>query len=122
MRTKILASAALMGVAAFCSPAFADDSALGPNDEVVPVVAPGDQIGVACGPLQIAQQDSDVRVVLTVSAMPGDTNPGIAETVENDVRAVLGESGGDAQADAAGRTGDDGDFSFQQHWGNSSGS
>src|SRR6185312_5815753 len=90
MRTKILASAALMGVAAFCSPAFADDSALGPNDEVVPVVAPGDQIGVACGPLQIAQQDSDVRVVLTVSAMPGDTNPGYGKVLATEQKVAAG--------------------------------
>ncbi|HSM96854.1 MAG TPA: hypothetical protein VLT91_12475, partial [Rhizomicrobium sp.] len=75
MRTLLIASA-MLSVAGFCSPALAGDSVLGPNDEVIPVVAPGDMIGVACGPLQIAQKDSDVRVVLTVSAKPGDTNPG----------------------------------------------
>jgi hypothetical protein len=90
MRTKILASVALMSMAAFCSPAFADDTVLGPNDEVVPVVAPGDQIGVACGPLLIAQQDSDVRVVLTVSAIPGDTSPGYGKVLATEQKVAAG--------------------------------
>ena len=90
MRTKILASAMLMAMTAFCSPAFADDSVLGPDDEVIPVVAPGDQIGVACGPLQIAQKDSDVRVVLTVSAMPGDDNPGYGKVLATEQKVAAG--------------------------------
>ena len=90
MRTKILASAMLMAMTAFCSPAFADDSVLGPDDEVIPVVAPGDQIGVACGPLQIAQKDSDVRVVLTISAMPGDDNPGYGKVLATEQKVAAG--------------------------------
>lgn len=90
MRTILYASAMLMSVAGFCSPAFAGDSVLGPNDEVIPVVAPGDQIGVACGPLQIAQKDSDVRVVLTVSAKPGDTNPGYGKVLATEQKVAAG--------------------------------
>lgn len=90
MRTKLFASAMLIGVAGFCAPAFAGDSVLGPNDEVIPVVAPGDQIGVACGPLQIAQKDTDVRVVLTVSAKPGDTNPGYGKVLATEQKVAAG--------------------------------
>jgi hypothetical protein len=90
MRTRIFASAALMSVAAFCSPAFADDSMLGPNDEVIPVVAPGDIIGVACGPLQVAQKDSDVRVVLTISAKPGDKSPGYGKVLATEQKVAAG--------------------------------
>jgi len=90
MRTSLFASAMLMSVAAFCSPAFAGDSVLGPDDEVIPVVAPGDQIGVACGPLQIAQKDSDVRVVLTVSAKPGETNLGYGKVLATEQKVAAG--------------------------------
>lgn len=91
MRMKILASAMLMGAAAFCSPAFADDSVLGPNDEIIPVVAPGDQIGVACGALKVAQQNSDVRVVLTVSAMPGNSDsPGYGKVLATEQKVARG--------------------------------
>lgn len=45
---------------------------LGPEDEVVPVVAPGEEIGIACDALQYTAPDNDVRVVLTISAVPTD--------------------------------------------------
>ncbi|MOA17024.1 hypothetical protein D3C78_1372640 [compost metagenome] len=38
---------------------------------------------------------------------------GIAETIQDDVGALLREGRGDTQADAAGGTGDKGDFSFE---------
>lgn len=90
MRTKILASVALMGAAAFCSPAFAGDSALAPSDEVIPIVAPGEQIGVACEALQVAQQNSDVRVVLTVSVKPGEKSPGYGKVLATDQQVSNG--------------------------------
>ncbi|KAG0905131.1 hypothetical protein G6F32_017205 [Rhizopus arrhizus] len=37
----------------------------------------------------------------------------VAETIQDDIGALLGEGGGDTQADAAGGTGDKGDFSFE---------
>jgi hypothetical protein len=89
MRNMIFASAAIIA-AAFCSPAFAEESALGPNDEVVPVVAPGDMIGVACGPLQVAQKDSDVRVVMTIAAKPGEASPGYGKVLATDQKVASG--------------------------------
>jgi hypothetical protein len=89
MRNLIIAATALLATAAFCSPAFADDT-LGPNDEVIPVVAPGDMIGVACGPLAVAPKDSDVRVVLTVSAKPGEDLPGYGKVLATDQKVAAG--------------------------------
>jgi hypothetical protein len=89
MRNLIIATAALLATAAFCAPAFADDT-LGPNDEVIPVVAPGDMIGVACGPLAVAPKDSDVRVVLTVSAKPGEDLPGYGKVLATDQKVAAG--------------------------------
>ena len=89
MRNLIIATAALLATATFCSPTFADDT-LGPNDEVIPVVAPGDMIGVACGPLAVAPKDSDVRVVLTVSAKPGEDLPGYGKVLVTGQKVAAG--------------------------------
>ena len=84
MRTVWIGGAALLGALAVCGPALAGDSELGPNDEVVPIVAPGEQIGIACDALSVAQTNSDVRVVLTISAMPGDSATGYNKVLATD--------------------------------------
>lgn len=81
-----------LGVTALCaaalaaSPAFAANDQLsakaqavlaefpplGPYDEVVPVVSPGEVIGIACNALVQNTADYNVRVVLTISAMPSE--------------------------------------------------
>ncbi|MNX60029.1 hypothetical protein D3C86_909210 [compost metagenome] len=38
---------------------------------------------------------------------------GVAKTIQDDISALLGEGGGDPQADTAGGTGDKGNFSFE---------
>ena len=55
--------------------------------EVVPLVNTGDQIGIACNALTKSDPDSDVRVVLTISAEPGETPPGYKKVLatEEDV-------------------------------------
>jgi hypothetical protein len=58
------------------SPAFAETSL--PSPEVVPTVAPGDEISIACDAIDKRTEDSDVRVVLTISALPDAAKaPGI---------------------------------------------
>jgi hypothetical protein len=52
--------------------------------EVVPSVNPGDQIGIACTALTKSNADSDVRVVLTISAEPGQTPPGYKKVLATD--------------------------------------
>jgi hypothetical protein len=72
MRTLLLGSALLLGLSA---PAFAAPvSTRVADNEIIPVVVPGEQIGIACDALEVAQSDSDVRVVLTISAAPGDSS------------------------------------------------
>jgi hypothetical protein len=75
----------LLGALAMSGSAFAGSSAaLGPDDEVISVVAPGDQIAITCDALQVAEQNSDVRVVLTISAVPGDLAPGYQKVLATD--------------------------------------
>jgi hypothetical protein len=80
-----LAGAAALALA---GPAFADSANSAPgkiadnaaNDaagEIVPIVLPGDDIAIACDALAKSDANSDVRVVLTISAMPGESKPGI---------------------------------------------
>ena len=52
--------------------------------EVVPDVAPGDEIAISCGPLENRGDNSDVRVVLTIAAMPNETPPGYKKVLATD--------------------------------------
>jgi hypothetical protein len=54
----------------------------------MPKVAPGDQIAIACDPLQSRAADSDVRVVLTVSAMPGEADLGYKKVLATDAQLL----------------------------------
>ena len=90
MRAAWISGAALLGALTICGPAFAGDSALAPNDDVITIVSPGEQIGIACGALSVAQQNSDVRVVLTISAAPGDTAPGYNKVLATDQQLSKG--------------------------------
>lgn len=73
--------AAAQGMAApAAGPSARDSGAL----EVVPSVNPGDQIGIACNALNASGADSDVRVVLTISAAPGETPPGYKKVLATD--------------------------------------
>ena|ERR1700679_2427917 len=68
---------------AFAGPALAQTPPgkavqVAPADgEVVPTVIPGDDIAISCDALSKSDASSDVRVVLTISAMPGENKPGI---------------------------------------------
>ncbi len=81
---------------AFASPAFANNAAvpvaLAPGDdvEIVPQVNPGDHIAIACDALTKSNADSDVRVVLTISAMPGESTPGYKKVLATDAQVAYG--------------------------------
>ncbi|MGH6888821.1 MAG: hypothetical protein ACREHF_06450 [Rhizomicrobium sp.] len=47
-------------------------------------VIPGDDILIACEAVEKRAADSDVRVVLTISAMPGEDAPGYAKVLATD--------------------------------------
>jgi len=89
MRKLLFCSVVLLSGLGAAAPAFAGDSALGPNDEIVPIVAPGEQIGIACDALAVAQTNSDVRVVLTISAAPGES-PGYSKVLATDQKLAKG--------------------------------
>jgi hypothetical protein len=82
--------AMLLSALTFCGPALAGDSALAPTDDVITVVSPGEQIGIACDALSVVQQNSDVRVVLTISAAPGETPPGYRKVLATDQQLSKG--------------------------------
>lgn len=44
--------------------------------DALPDLAPGDDVAIACEAIERVADPSDVRVVLTIAAMPGDTSPG----------------------------------------------
>jgi hypothetical protein len=46
------------------------------NAEAVPNLAPGDDVAISCDAIERVVDPSDVRVVLTIAAAPGDTSPG----------------------------------------------
>jgi hypothetical protein len=92
---------ALAGIAVltFTAPAFADDPAVAQPanaapaavpGEVMPNVAPGDQIAIACNPIEQRAADSDVRVVLTISAVPGESAPGYKKVLATDAQLLKG--------------------------------
>jgi len=68
------------------------DSTLPPDAvvEVVPQVTPGDRISIACDALTKSNPDSDVRVVLTISAIPGETPPGYKKVLATDEHVAYG--------------------------------
>jgi phage tail protein X len=51
-------------------------------------VVPGDDIEIACDAVEKRAADSDVRVVLTISAVPGDTGPGYAKVLATDEQVL----------------------------------
>jgi len=86
-----------MTALALAAPAWAADGPVAkaaselPDDmEVVPSVNPGDQIGIACNVLAKSDADSDVRVVLTISAEPGELPPGYKKILATDAQVGNG--------------------------------
>jgi hypothetical protein len=79
MRISTLVFGVVAALAA--SPAFAvtaANPAVPSATEVVPTVAPGDQISISCDAIDKRGTDSDVRVVLTISALPDSLKkPGV---------------------------------------------
>ncbi len=58
--------------------------------EIVPQVTPGDRISIACDALTKSNAGSDVRVVLTISAIPGETPPGYKKVLATDEHVAYG--------------------------------
>ena len=74
-------------------PAFAANAQLPPLVDHVsthsgasafPDLLPGDNIEIACEAVEKRAADSDVRVVLTISAIPGESAPGYQKVLATD--------------------------------------
>jgi hypothetical protein len=91
MGRLMIGSALLAGASLFALPALAQ--APSPDAKIPPIVtpvaptataaadalpdlAPGDDVAIACEAIERVADPSDVRVVLTIAAVPGDTQPG----------------------------------------------
>jgi hypothetical protein len=84
----------LLGAACVASPALAQSplhqtvstriALLNDTNEVVPDVAPGDEIVIACAPIEQRAVNSDVRVVLTIAAVPSEVPPGYKKVLAID--------------------------------------
>jgi hypothetical protein len=57
---------------------------LASGSEIVPSVVPGDEIVVACAPIEQRDANADVRVVLTIAAMPNDLPAGYKKVLATD--------------------------------------
>jgi hypothetical protein len=96
MRLAVLVGIAALNVAAPAHAVTSDPARLptgttpfvSADDKVVLNVAPGDQIAIACGPLEDRTPDSDVRVVLTISAVPGESAPGYKKVLATDAQLL----------------------------------
>jgi hypothetical protein len=86
--TGILLSATIVTGPAFAqAPVQTTQTALATpftRGEVVPNVAPGDEITIACAPIEQRDANSDVRVVLTISAVPNELPPGYKKVMATD--------------------------------------
>lgn len=77
MGAAVLAGAMLLSASAFAQTPLLNDKfkqIAGP--EAVPSLAPGEDLAISCEAIERVADPSDVRVVLTIAAMPGDTSPG----------------------------------------------
>lgn len=91
---KILIGAVLLPAMAFAIPAAAQApvpvavatavSGFGTDREIVPSVTPGDEIVVACAPIEQRDANADVRVVLTIAAVPSEVSPGFKKVLATD--------------------------------------
>jgi len=87
MRQLVAAITLFFGAALVHTPALAEATLIPSPDnstEIVPDVAPGDEISIACAPIEHRDANSDVRVVLTIAALPNESSPGFKKVLATD--------------------------------------
>jgi hypothetical protein len=86
--TGFLTVAALAFVPALAAnaqlPPPVDHMAAQSDTSAFPDLLPGDNIEIACEAVERRASDSDVRVVLTISALPGESAPGYQKVLATD--------------------------------------
>lgn len=83
MRLSLKGTIVLAGATLVAMPCWAQTPALdgkisqiAPASEALPDLAPGDEVAIACDAIERVADPSDVRVVLTIAAVPGDAATG----------------------------------------------
>src|SRR5690348_4226707 len=95
MRISLWGSVAIAGAALIATPVLAQTALQTPKkaiigsidnfgSEVVPNVEPGEQIMIACAPIEHREANADVRVVLTIAAVPSDAPAGYKRVLATD--------------------------------------
>jgi len=79
--TAVLTATAMLAAPAFAqtpnpNAKFTQIASPDNNTEALPDLAPGDDVAIACEAIERVADPSNVRVVLTIAAVPGDTSPG----------------------------------------------
>ena len=79
--TAVLAGTALLAVPVLAqtpnpTAKFTQIASPDNNTQALPDLAPGDDVAIACEAIERVADPSNVRVVLTIAAVPGDTSPG----------------------------------------------
>ncbi|HTQ14761.1 MAG TPA: hypothetical protein VMH86_12880 [Rhizomicrobium sp.] len=87
----VIAGPAFAGMAKAVHSPMVDAVPADAGGEAVPTVLPGDDIAIACDALSKSNANSDVRVVLTISALPTDSNkPGIKRVMATNEEITKG--------------------------------
>jgi len=81
MGASVLAGAALSVTTAFAqtptqNEKFTAIAAPDSSNQILPDLAPGEDVAIACDAIERVADPSDVRVVLTIAAAPGDSQTG----------------------------------------------
>jgi hypothetical protein len=75
----IAAGASLVASSALAQDSLPSDKVkqiTAPDQQPLPNLAPGDDVAIACEAIERVADPANVRVVLTIAAVPGDTSPG----------------------------------------------
>ncbi len=88
--TLALAAPAAAGAPHSFNRALPPPVSMGDDFEVVPIVARGDAISIACDALQYRKPTSDVRVVLTIAATPGESATGYRQIMATEEELMRG--------------------------------
>jgi hypothetical protein len=81
---QMASAGAQLPSAAFPATTTAASPAVPKSQGETPDVIPGDDIEIACQAVEKRAADSDVRVVLTISAVPGESTPGYVKVLATD--------------------------------------
>ncbi|HVV65212.1 MAG TPA: hypothetical protein VHC42_07070 [Rhizomicrobium sp.] len=90
LAASLTAAPALAQAPAATGPVTAKLAAPAEQSEPLPDLAPGDDVAISCDAIERVADPSDVRVVFTIAAAPGDTSPGYKKILAIDEKVAGG--------------------------------